>query len=351
MSRPDKQLDYLTPEFLRPLQCERAGEDHVADVIRVASANLSLEDNLKQAYADGVNYILLGVPEDIGPRANVGQGGAMQGWPLFLQTCLRRQANQFFDWRQCMVLGALDLSDLQEAAQGASIEQYRQLCERVDERVSAIVKRVFELGMEALVIGGGHNNAYPLIGALSEVSDGQVACCNLDPHADMRALEGRHSGNPFSYAYQHGYLGYYHVMGLHEQKNNQATLDLLTQSVGGFTSYQSLFVEKLTSFERAVQDVKQEMAEKGMPVGIELDVDTIKYTPASAYSVSGFTLEQASYYLNHMAQLAGVRYCHICEGAVAEMDTRDAVHVGQTLTELVYSFLIGRARRKGERHG
>ena len=56
----------------------------------------------------------------------------------------------------------------------------------------------------------------------SQVSGHTVAAVNLDPHADFRATEGRHSGNGFSYAYMDGALGFYHVVGLHPGKNRPA---------------------------------------------------------------------------------------------------------------------------------
>ena len=34
----------------------------------------------------GIKYVLVGIPEDIGPRANVGNGGAELGWQAFLSS-------------------------------------------------------------------------------------------------------------------------------------------------------------------------------------------------------------------------------------------------------------------------
>jgi len=345
------KIDYIDSAVLAPFRNERADETHVADVINLADASKSLDDNLLQAKALGVRYVIIGVPEDIGPRGNRGNAGATQGWDLFVSSCMRRQANHFFDWTQCMFLGALNLRDLQLVCESAELETLRAQCETVDKRVSWVARRIFEHGLEAIVIGGGHNNAFPLIQALSETKNNKVACSNLDPHADMRALEGRHSGNPFSYAQTQDYLGYYHVLGLHEQKNNQATLDFLSKGVGSYTSYQSLFIENTIAFEQAVGEVKHAVHKTGMPVGVELDLDAIKYTPASAYSICGFSIEQASHYLYQMAQLERVCYCHLSEGAIADANSREELHLGQTLAELTYSFLIGRDRRLRRKDG
>jgi formiminoglutamase len=42
-----------------------------------------------------------------------------------------------------------------------------------------------------------------------------VNAINFDAHSD-RILEGRHSGNGFSYAYEEGFLKKYFIFGLHE---------------------------------------------------------------------------------------------------------------------------------------
>src|SRR5690554_7982236 len=71
------------------------------------------------------------------------------------------------------------------------------------------------------VIGGGHNYAYPLMKFSYERYQQQIQVVNFDAHADYRRLEGRHSGNPFSYAFEDGYLKKYFVLGLHQRFNSQ----------------------------------------------------------------------------------------------------------------------------------
>ena len=348
MSSP---INYFTADNLLKFQNARASEQRVADVIQLSNESLSLDDNLKLAKSNGVKYVLVGIPEDIGPRGNLGNGGADSGWQIFLSNCLHRQHNQYFDWTQVLLLGEVELADIREQASNADLDKLRDLCEHIDERVSAVLAKVFAAELEPIVIGGGHNNAYPVIKALSETSKQKVRCSNLDPHADMRALEGRHSGNPFHYAFSQGFIEYYHVLGLHEQKNNQNTLDNLKQTnsdgsqFGHSTTYQQLFIERSVEFEHAIESIKIDLVKADKPIGLELDVDSIKYTPASAYSPCGFTIEQAARYIYAVAQLDNVAYCHLSEGAVNGMQEKDSLNLGHTLSELVYSYLISRSRR------
>ena len=76
-----------------------------------------------------------------------------------------------------------------------------------------------------IIIGGGHNNAFPIVKAMNKLKGNAIHVINLDPHADCRALEGRHSGNPFSYAIKEGLIEKYGIIGLHKAYNNRCKLE------------------------------------------------------------------------------------------------------------------------------
>ncbi|MBU2880360.1 formimidoylglutamase [Psychrosphaera sp. B3R10] len=318
---------------------KRLGESHVADVISIPS-DLDLLSTLNQAKLDGVTTVFVGVPEDIGPRANCGNGGADKGWPAFLNVLLNQQANQMFDWSKCLLLGHVVVNDfLAKSHLDPSLSNLRQLCADIDTRVKEVLTPIFDLDFNLVVIGGGHNNAYPILTSLSTSAKSQVSCVNLDPHADFRNQEGRHSGNPFRYAFADGILAGYHVFGLHEQKNNQDTLTELSKAGFSYTSYQSLFIRQDQSIEDSMQQALVQHQTLGLPSGVELDIDAIKYAAASAFSVSGFTLEQAARYVFKMSSNDTNRYLHICESAPTDTQQNEA---GQAIMQLVYSYLIAK---------
>ena len=66
------------------------------------------KDFLRQSDA---RFVLLGIPEDIGVRANLGQAGADTGWLAFLQSFLNMQSNDFLDGHEMMLLGHFDFGD------------------------------------------------------------------------------------------------------------------------------------------------------------------------------------------------------------------------------------------------
>ena len=350
-----EHLRFFSAEALTPFQNKRNNELHVADQIHIPNSEQSLTDNLELAKQQGVKYVVVGIPEDIGPRANCGNGGADKGWDNFLPVFLNQQANGFFDWQQCLLLGHVEVDDLQKQSTQACcsdhlLDTLRALCEQVDARVKSVLTPIFEMGFEIIVIGGGHNNAYPIIHALSDATNKQVACVNMDPHADFRALEGRHSGNPFRYAYDNKFLSHYALIGLHEQKNNQETITGLQQANFPYYSYQSLVMEQQQTFEDALYESREYISETSGPIGIELDLDSIKNAGASAYSVAGFSLEQAIRYVYRSSTLRSTRYIHLCEGAPAmhEHSEYGSFDVGQMLTQLTYAYLKARTDKEPE---
>lgn len=345
-----EHVSYIDPKLIQSYKNRRANEHHVVDMIQVATADLTLSENLIIAKNNGARFAIIGIPEDIGPRANCGNGGADKGWANFLPVFLNQQANCFFDWNTCFLIGNVDVESLQKQSYQAfstnhQLDTLRQLCAKVDARVNKVLTPIFASGLEVIIIGGGHNNAYPIITALNKATENKVACVNLDPHADFRAMEGRHSGNPFRYAHHAELLSHYCVLGLHEQKNNQETIEGLIDAHFPYYTFQSMFMDRQQPFAESLNLARDYISTAPGPIGIELDLDCIKQAAASAYSVSGFSLEQAIHYVYSMATLDSVRYAHLCEGAPAihEHSEYQSHDVGQILNQLVYSYLKARS--------
>lgn len=334
---PAKPLSWLPVNpaaWVRP----RAGETRIGESIQAL------------AYIDASalplgRFAILGVPESIGPRANLGQGGAELGFSAFLQQFLNMQDSGRLAIEQLVLAGQIDCGDIQQqslaldASKAKDLEQLRELCAELDKRVTAVTEILFKQGYQVILIGGGHNNALPLLQSLAISSEQFVGAVNLDPHADFRPLEGRHSGNGFSYAFEKGYLKHYHVVALHPAKNSRATLDQLAAAGATYTSVQDMVGVKM---HRVVQPIQQEVAAWRVPFGIELDVDSIMQAPASAFNYSGVSLADAMVFIRDLAKLSTCRYLHLAEAAPAchpmgiEAGNKAA---GQILSELVFTYL------------
>ena len=306
---------------------------------------------LTAAREKGAKVALLGVPESIGPRGNLGRGGAETAWPAALQGLCNLQATPFIASHELLLVGHVDCADLQEQAaalhttNATELQGLRDLCQQLDQRVMQALLPLFSAGYEVILIGGGHNNAYPLLRSLSEATEQQVAAMNLDPHADFRAREGRHSGNGFSYAHTDGFLANYHVVGLHEGKNNAESLRQLSDAGFTYTSvhelYQSNWSEQLAALRAQAQTWQR-------PLGIEIDVDALQGVPASALNFNGLGIQHGYTLIAELASLAQTRYLHLAEAAPSLHPAgREAgdMACAQVLSELVLAYLHGLQRR------
>lgn len=272
-------------------------------------------------------FHVLGVKEDIGPRLNGGKGGSDRAFDAFITRFLGVQSNQFLNGNSICVHGFIEASEAIEVLSNALVDD-------LDYLLASWVKEVVDAGGIPIVIGGGHNNAYPIIKGVSESKQRAISVVNLDPHADTRMMEGRHSGNPFSYAFEYNFLSHYSVIGLHESYNNQFILDQLKQMNAFFTFYES-WLEKPFKFQADIDKVYDSHFQNLM--GVELDMDSIAFMPSSAYTPSGITVDQARIYVRKMASLEKVCYLHLPEAA-PKTET-DEIIVGKSLAYLVTDFV------------
>lgn len=306
-------------EELKSLISQREGETKLGELLAADWHN------------EACRYVLLGVCEDIGPRANSGLAGARNGFDAFLTAFVNMQANRFVDPASIHLLGRIDHLDPDEKL---SLSEMRERVSELDDFVQRIVTPLFAAGKIPILIGGGHNNAYPLIKSASEVLGEAIDVVNLDPHADCRALEGRHSGNSFSYGLVEGIIRSYTVFGLHRARNNDEILSFLDEHHVRHSFFEDHMMDT-SSFRRELEEF---LVSSSSPLGVELDLDVIRYMPSSAFSPSGMTIEDARVYLRLiMASKRPVLYIHLPEAA--PNTASQGRIVGKALAYLVHDVL------------
>ncbi len=288
---------HIPPDAVNNLIARRSGETKLGEVLAKDWRDASCR------------YVLLGICEDIGPRANNGLGGARNGWDAFLPNFLNLQANRFITPGSVYLLGRIDQSDPDAELDQATM---RTRVAELDELVLRTVLPIMQAGKVPIVIGGGHNNAYPLIQAASKVLGRAVDVINLDPHADCRPLEGRHSGNSFSYGIINGFIRKYAVFALHRARNSEAIL----QFMDNHNVYHTFYAEYMMDPLLFHQDLGAYVDAASTPLCVELDMDVIRHMPSSAFSPSGMVLEEARFYLRRiLGSPRPVPYVHLPEAA------------------------------------
>jgi formiminoglutamase len=314
-------LQLYSKNTILPLTSKREFETKLGEKLQFVSSIEGLKNTPK-------SFVIIGIQESIGPRANYGKSGAENAWSAFLKSFVNIQLNHFIDSKNIILLGEFEFN----FPQTDDVSELRKQVTEIDDSVYPIIQKTVELGHIPIVIGGGHNNSYPLLKGTSLAKNTSVSCLNIDPHADFRVLEGRHSGNGFSYAYNEKYLGKYAIHGLHENYNSQFILDELFKHNIAF----SLFDEMLfnTSFEDNLQRLFRTLDKE---VCIEIDVDSIAYMPSSAITPTGFSIEHIRKFIHLICKEKTVNYLHLSEAAPTN-DQEKAI-VGKTLTYLVTDFI------------
>ena len=328
-------LSILNKEHLQLLLNTREGEVKLGEKIQLIIPSAGWQESIESSNA---SFVLLGIPEDIGVRANGGIGGAHTAWIPALQALLNIQSTTQFSGEELLLLGSFDFTDWMEQSQQMNVQQLRELVSRIDDEVYPVIRIIIESGKIPIVIGGGHNNSYPLLRAASLAFRESINCINMDAHSDYRIMEGRHSGNGFRYAKIEGFLHQYALIGLHENYNSEAVMsELISDETIQFSTYEDIFLRNNEDFEQAVLQAIN--FTDGLPTGIELDLDCVQNVLSSASTPSGISTLQARQYVYLTANKANTAYLHLTEGATKLANGKQDLSTGKLIAYLVSDFI------------
>lgn len=325
----------------------RKFETKLGEIVRCDASG----DFEKAILNTSARYVIFGIPEDIGVKANLGIGGADSAWFSFLDSFLNIQSNDFLNGEDIFVAGYFDftaaenLINVNAATYDEKIIAYRSLVSKIDDSVEEIVKIITQNQKIPVIIGGGHNNAYPAIKGAAKglykaelLPLAQINCINLDAHTDYRPVEGRHSGNAFRFADVDGYLNKYCVIGIHENYLQQNVwVDFVNNPFIDFITYEDIFIHEKRNFIQAVAHATSFTSDNF--TGIELDMDSIQNVLSSASSPCGINTLQARQYMNFIATDSKVAYVHICEGATKLDNGETNPSAGKLISYLVSDFV------------
>lgn len=348
-----KHFKFYSKEDILSLTKVRRFETKLGEKLQYLKPGAEWPEALQTSNA---KYVLIGIPEDIGIRGNYGKGGADTAWLPFLSSFLNIQSNDFLYGDNILLLGHFDFGDIKYLIdnnaynQEELIDAYRHAVNIIDEEVENMMKLIASYKKIPVVIGGGHNNAYPIIKGVSKglhkaevIPLAQINCINMDAQADFRTTEGRHSGNGFKYAEEDGFLGKYSIIGLHENYVPQGVLNDIHESpFVQYITYEDIFIHEKKNFIQAIAHASG-FTEDTM-TGIELDLDCIEHVLSSACTPCGITPLHARQYINFTATDSKVAYLHISEGACQLADGRKDDTTGKLISYLVSDFIKANSR-------
>jgi len=323
---------------LKKILNKRSGESKFGEHVQTLTSVSNIYEQLKNL---DVDYVVLGLPEDVGVFANYGKSGASNVWEVVIKFLLNTQNNQFIDSNKVLILGHLDFRDEQEIVSNLDqskkndIQKARKIVSQIDEHVTNSIYQIIKSGKKPIIIGGGHNNAYGNIKGTSLALNTPINAINFDAHTDFRLEEGRHSGNGFKYAHSEGFLNNYFIFGLHENYTSQAIIDSMDElKTVDYNTFESIAIRKELKFKAEMKRALEFVAKN--PFGVEIDCDAIQNIPSSAMSPSGYSVNQARLFVNHFAKHKNASYLHICEAAPTK---KTKSQVGKLISYLLTDFI------------
>lgn len=337
-----EKLIPFTINDLAKVTNHRSGELKFGEKMIVIPPGADKVNFLKESEA---KYVLLGIPEDIGVRANYGRPGAASAWQSAIKSIANIQHNRFCKGSNIIVLGQINVANEMREVENLDFNdiddrsKLSQLVEKIDKEVSHIIFTIIKAGKTPIIIGGGHNNAYGNIKGAALAKGKPVNAINFDAHSDFRILEGRHSGNGFSYAYEEGFLKKYFIFGLHENYTSKSVLDIIKKLEDRvrYNTYDSVNIRKEKDFNREMITALDFI--KNDSFGIEIDLDAIPNIASSAMTISGFSVEELRQFVSFFGEHKNATYLHICEGAPDLDNSPNNNLIGKLIGYLVTDFV------------
>jgi formiminoglutamase len=337
-----ENLILFSANDLAKITSHRSGEVKFGEKIITVPKGENPFEFIKNSEA---SFVLLGLSEDIGVKANFGRPGTSSAFQSALKSLVNFQHNKFCKGRDLIALGEINFKDEMSLAAklDVDIKEERKalfkLVEKIDKEVSHVICNIIKTGKIPIIIGGGHNNSYGNIKGLALAKGKPVNAINFDAHTDFRIMEGRHSGNGFTYAFEDGFLKKYFIFGLHENfvsKSVFNTLKSISDRVK-YNTYEEIAVRKEKSFINEINVGLAFVADT--PFGIEIDLDALPGIPSSAMTLSGFSIEKARHFIHQFGKEHNAAYLHLCEGAPDLDDSINNHLTGKLIATLVLDFM------------
>lgn len=335
-------LQLYTRAVLDTFISKRKGETKFGEKVKTLDSKVQLVDQLKASKA---KYVLLGIPEDIGVLANRGKAGATTAWKAALSSLLNVQDNKHTKAKRVLVLGHLDFSAQLEAAKQLNVnsptyyDELSKFVDSIDREVTYLLFQITKAGKKPIIIGGGHNNAYGNIKGSALGHHKAINVVNFDAHTDFRALEGRHSGNGFSYAFKKDFLHKYFMFGLHENYTSKKIFESIASYPERirYNTFEALAIRKTKSFEYEMHTALEFISDTNF--GIEIDCDSIAGIPSSAMTLSAFSINEARQFVSFFGKHKRASYLHICEAAPDATNAKEMYLVGKAISYLITDFI------------
>lgn len=232
--------------------------------------------------------VLLSVPQDLGVSRNGGRAGAAAAPYAILQSLYKltpfNGEDSLFDKIHLIDAGTLLLNNL-------TLEEGQALQENV-------VFTLLEHGFIPIIVGGGHEIAYPN-GAAIGLHAMSFGILNFDAHTDVRPLLDErlgHSGSPFRQIAEREDIAFngnsFVEFGIQTASCSQCHYDYIQRLGGTIMMYPTI---RRNGFQSSLEQAFSLAAKENEAMYVSFDIDAIAsaYAPGvSAPAAVGFTADE-----------------------------------------------------------
>lgn len=343
------KLVILKKPDLKKYVKKRAGHQKLGDQIKLLTDSTPIYDQLINL---DVQFVLFGIPEDIGSFANNGKTGCYSSYNQILKSLLNTESNIYNRGENLGILGYLDFSAEQNKVlnlnpnKASDRKKARLMVAEIDTYVTQLMHDIVSAGKVPIVIGGGHNNAYGNIKGTALALDQSINSINLDAHVDFDPEEGRHNGNGFTYAYNERFLHNYFIFGYHEDFITKRAINTLKKQSKRIShiSFESLYVRRERIFKNECRHALKFIGNK--PFGIEIDCDAVENIACIAMSPSGFTVKKAREFVHFFGKHKQATYLHIAGAAPDLASRKRAKLTTKFVSYLITDFMRAKSSKK-----
>lgn len=271
--------------------------------------------------------VILGLADDMGIQNVGGRTGAKLA-PVAIREKLYR-----FTAKEKRRLPLYDLGDLSPAASIAATHS----------QAMELISAIHHAGHQPIIIGGGHDLAYPQAKAMALWEKKSIQAINIDAHLDLRSIEnGITSGSPWFLTL--------------EDKDLQKKLPQLTEfgiqahcnseTLWAYAKEKKVKIYSLPEIKKPVQELRallQKLGKKGSTL-FSLDIDSVQASQApgcSAPQTLGFTAAEAIEFCRVAGENRQVKSFGIYECS-PPLDLAQATI--QLSAHCIYAFLLGREK-------
>lgn len=275
--------------------------------------------------------VIVGVPQDIGVERNGGRAGAAQA-PRAIRLALSKLT--LGPLADGLATGEFVLAD------AGDIDVSGKTLEQIHDEQHDIVSAILSAGHFPIVLGGGHDCAWPTLRAL-ESRGLPFGVINIDAHADVRPLkEGRaHSGSAFhqllSLTPSHLLAGGFAEFGLQPHSVANAHLDFVRDHGMQVWMLDEIREHGVPAAWQRVWDACS-VAQRTY-VSVDMDAFASAYAPGvSAPAADGFTPAEIAPCLRHAALSGSLVAFDVVEcNPVLDIDGRTAKLAAMMIAEVV----------------